>query len=196
MSRNSYLTPTFTPFQSGCSKCKPSTDYYSQPYVGGGNYSNDSLIPTSNGKNFYKVKDFHENLDNEFISKNKGIDYATSFGGSKGKSKISKEKKTKPKAKKGGFSPIDNSPYIDSSSNINEEAMNNFLNIKMNGGLKNKKTKKGGFSSANHSPYIDSKASNIFTNSINVNEELIESPLRLKMNGGLKDKKTKKGGFS
>ena len=51
------LTPTFTPFESGCGMCKPSTDYYSV-VTGGGNYSNDGLIPVSNGQNLFNTKNF------------------------------------------------------------------------------------------------------------------------------------------
>jgi len=78
--------------------CKPSTDYaqvatdYVQ--VGSGNYSNDGLIPASNGKNLYHAKNYEMNLDQTFMKNNLGIDYATSFGGAKGK------KVVKPKSKK------------------------------------------------------------------------------------------------
>ena len=88
MSNNPYV-PQFAPFQSGCSMCKPSTDYaqvatdYVQ--VGSGNYSNDGLIPASNGKNLYHAKNYEMNLDQTFMKNNLGIDYATSFGGAKGK---------------------------------------------------------------------------------------------------------------
>jgi hypothetical protein len=97
MSNNPYV-PQFAPFQSGCSMCKPSTDYaqvatdYVQ--VGSGNYSNDGLIPVSNGKNLYHAKNYEMNLDQTFMKNNLGIDYATSFGGAKGK------KVVKPKSKK------------------------------------------------------------------------------------------------
>ena len=53
---------TFQPFRSGCGSCKPSTDYYGIPHVGG------------DSKSIY--------------SKNYGIDYKTSFGGAKSKKKM------------------------------------------------------------------------------------------------------------
>jgi hypothetical protein len=85
----------FTPFRSGCGMCKPSTDYYKTQNAGG-NYSNDGLIPVSNGKNFYKEQNFNMELNSNFIKNNKGIDYATSFGGKK------PTKKRLPKKIKGG----------------------------------------------------------------------------------------------
>ena len=86
MPNNPISTPEFTPFISGCGFCKPSTDYYSQQYGGIGNYSNDGLIPQSNGKNLFKARNFEQPLNKEFIKNNYGIDYKTSFGGSKKKS--------------------------------------------------------------------------------------------------------------
>ena len=78
-------TSAFAPFRSGCGICRPSTDYYKQQLGGKGNYSNDGLIPQLNGKNFYHEKNFREPLNNKFMDKNYGIDYATSFGGKKSK---------------------------------------------------------------------------------------------------------------
>ena len=88
----SYNNPTFAPFRSGCGMCKPSTDYYAQTehQSGGGNYSNDGLIPESTGKNFYEAKNYQLKLDNHFEKNNYGIDYATAFGGKKTKSKKQK----------------------------------------------------------------------------------------------------------
>ncbi len=93
----SYSSPDFKPFSSGCGMCKPSTDYYGQTQTGGGNYSEDGLIPQSNGKNFYKGTDYSMPLDNKFIKNNFGIDYATANGGAKKR----KSKKSK-KSMKGG----------------------------------------------------------------------------------------------
>ena len=77
---------SFTPFQSGCSKCYPSTDYYSVKTGGSdGNYSNDGLIPKSNGENLYVEQDFNKQMDSNFIKKNYGIDYKTANGGKKSK---------------------------------------------------------------------------------------------------------------
>ena len=106
----------FKPFASGCGMCKPSTDYYKQPNINGGtknkskknhkggvgNYSVDGLIPQSNGKSFYEVKNYESPLDATFSKNNLGIDYATSFGGSKSKS----TKSTKEKKQKGGMAPL------------------------------------------------------------------------------------------
>ena len=87
MPNNPISTPEFTPFSSGCGLCKPSTDYYSQQYGGIGNYSEDGLIPQSNGKNLFKARNFDLPLNKTFVKNNYGIDYRTSFGGSNKKSK-------------------------------------------------------------------------------------------------------------
>jgi hypothetical protein len=130
MSGNPY-TPQFAPFQSGCSMCKPSSDYYqvnSLDYsqVGSGNYSNDGLVPASNGKNLYSAKNYEMNLDQKFMKNNLGIDYATSFGGAKPKSK-------KPKSKK----PLKGGEY--GTFNLNEMHDESVLS----GGKKPKKSNKG-----------------------------------------------------
>ena len=128
-------TPTFTPFRSGCGMCRPSTDYYKQQMGGKGNYSNDGLIPESNGKNFFESKNFQQPLNSTFVKNNYDIDYSTAFGGTKGSKspkKVKNEvienkiKKSKPKTiKKGGF--------------IDDEDQ-------MSGGyLKKSKSKNGGF---------------------------------------------------
>ena len=103
MSNNYNQTSDFVPFRSGCGMCKASTDYYNQPHVGGGNYSEDGLIPESNGENLFKYPQDQLSLDNKFIKDNYGVDYATSFGGSKKpkpKSKDSKKTKVVKKLKK------------------------------------------------------------------------------------------------
>ena len=101
MSNNGPLTPTFAPFKSGCGVCRPSTDYYQQPQAGGiGNYSNDGLIPASNGKNFYKAQDFDVS-DANIMKNNYNKEFSTSFGGKKSVSKKSKSaKSTKTNLKK------------------------------------------------------------------------------------------------
>jgi len=59
MSRASYNTPDFAPFQSGCSKCYPSTDYKMQ---GGGD---KSLISTkARLKTFFKTPNFNVPIEN------------------------------------------------------------------------------------------------------------------------------------
>ena len=157
---NSPLTPTFTPFRSGCGMCKPSTDYYNVQ-TGSGNYSKDGLIPESNGKNFYQEKNFQLPLDGKFIKDNFGIDYATSFGGKKTKLKKSATSKSKKsstlkvkskksaiskKSLKGGF----NDSITESMPNTmsNSQSMGTMINSEMSGGKKSaisKKSLKGGF---------------------------------------------------
>ena len=100
MSSNGPLTPTFAPFKSGCGMCKASTDYYQQPQAGGGNYSDDGLIPASTGKNFYKAQDFDVS-DSNIMKNNYNKEFSTSFGGKKTVSKKSKSlKSTKSTLKK------------------------------------------------------------------------------------------------
>lgn len=155
-------TPTFAPFRSGCGLCKPSTDYYNvnrQPgqQGGNGNYSKDSLIPQSNGKNEFKVPDF--SVSQEKITKdNLGIEYATAFGGKK---KVSKKatKKTKKSVKKpikktksvkktvkrtkktrkmrGGQSDSTDMNNDVNSNNSTNDNNSDSVNEEMQGGLKN-----------------------------------------------------------
>jgi hypothetical protein len=116
---SSYLTPTFTPFQSSGGICYPSSDYKAimsqkgaakkrstrrskSPARGrkmrggsatGGNYSNDSLIPTTAGEDHYKAPSYEKPMNADFISKNLGAGYATAFGGAKKKKSRSKSPK-------------------------------------------------------------------------------------------------------
>ena len=92
MSSNSvnYNTPDFKPFQSGCSKCYPSTDYVG---LKGGNKK--SLVSTKEGVNLYKAKNYARSMT-ELSKDNSGVSYNTSAGGAKKKSK-SKDKKSTPK---------------------------------------------------------------------------------------------------
>ena len=94
MSSNSvnYNTPDFKPFQSGCSKCYPSTDYVG---LKGGNKK--SLVSTKEGVNLYKAKNYARSMT-ELSKDNSGVSYNTSAGGAKKKSKSkSKDKKSTPK---------------------------------------------------------------------------------------------------
>ena len=95
MSSNSsvnYNTPDFKPFQSGCSKCYPSTDYVG---LKGGNKK--SLVSTKEGVNLYKPKNYTRSMT-ELSKDNSGVSYNTSAGGAKKKSKSkSKDKKSTPK---------------------------------------------------------------------------------------------------
>ena len=133
------LTPTFTPFASGCGMCKPSTDYYSVKTGGIGNYSNDGLIPKSNGQNFFKTPNFNKSMNNSFVKDNYGVDYATSFGG---KSKNNK-------SKKGGFYEVNSEVQSEESLQNQVIQQNNYGTAGSipTGGKKSKinKTKKGGF---------------------------------------------------
>ena len=147
----SYSSPDFKPFSSGCGMCKPSTDYYSQTQTGGGNYSEDGLIPQSNGKNLYKPVDYSLPLDNKFSKNNFGIDYATANGGVKNKKSKSKSKKDKKKSLKGGFAGM-----MHHAKNMHHppgEEMHHppgeEMHYKHNGGKKTKKSMSGGLDTGN-----------------------------------------------
>ena len=192
---NSPLTPTFTPFKSGCGMCKPSTDYYNVQ-TGSGNYSKDGLIPDSNGKNFYQEKNFQLPMDSKFLKENFGIDYATSFGGKKSKTKkilkkssikkpsskkLLSSKKTK-KSLKGGYDDI-------SSENV-QLTNSNLIEDEMSGGSKknNKKSQKGGNPMSNSNHQVPTHPSH----PVAVHKVLHE------MSGGIKknNRKLQKGGSS
>ena len=185
MSSN-FLTPTFTPFASGCGMCKPSTDYYSV-VTGGGNYSNDGLIPKSNGENFYHVKDFSEKMNDNFIKNNYGIDYATSFGGkpkTSSKKTLSKKTSSKKTLSKKTLSkktlskkPASKKSIKGGSNNldmISEETRNEVIHEIMN--------------------KIDSKSMQGGSNNLDmIFEETYNKIMNKNMKGG---KKSKKGGSS
>lgn len=123
---SSYLTPTFQPFQSSGGICYPSSDYKAimtqkgaakkrstrrskSPARGrkmrggsakGGNYSNDSLIPTTAGEDHYKAPSYEKPMNADFISKNLGAGYATAFGGGKKKKARSKSPKRSSRRRK------------------------------------------------------------------------------------------------
>ena len=92
-------------FVSGCGTCKPLSNYYTQMNGGDGNYSDDSLIPLSNGQDLYDETNYNRALDDDFINDNYDVNYKTSFGGAssrkkKGaKSSSSKKPKTSSKSK-------------------------------------------------------------------------------------------------
>ena len=86
--RSSYNDPSFTPFQSGCSLCYPSTDYQFTNTMNGG--SQQKLISNLPGKNLYKTTNYSVPM-NKLMKDNYGISFNTS-GGAK-KSKHSLEKK-------------------------------------------------------------------------------------------------------
>ena len=163
MPNNNVLTPTFTPFASGCGMCKPSSDY-NTVVTGGANYSNDGLIPKSNGQNFYNAKNFTKEMNNSFIKDNYGIDYATSFGGKSKKPKpvskkpetvskkpvavskkpvavskktmaVSKKQDTKQKVKKGGSNKFDNMISEETRSEVIHQIMNKIDHKNMEGGM-------------------------------------------------------------
>lgn len=95
MTNNSvnYNTPDFKPFQSGCSKCYPSTDYVG---LKGGN---KSLISKKNGVNLYKEKNYSRSMT-ELKKTNSGTSYNTSAGGAKKKSKSKGKKESTKKVTK------------------------------------------------------------------------------------------------
>ena len=98
------------PFQSGCSLCKPSTDY--KKYWGGnrGRYSKDGLIPNTasspfdlknNGYNSMKLENELTGEGINLAKKNYGITYQTTGGvKKKTKRKTTKRKTTKRKTTK------------------------------------------------------------------------------------------------
>ena len=129
-------SPDFKPFSSGCGMCKPLTNYYSQTQTGGGNYSEDGLIPQSNGKNFYKPVDYSMQLDSKFTKNNFGIDYATANGGVKNKKSKSKTK-SKTKSKKIMKGGVD----IDGTDDVKGLSMGDYA-LFSTGGAKDKKGKK------------------------------------------------------
>ena len=155
---------SFTPFRSGCGMCKPSTDYYKTQNAGG-NYSNDGLIPVSNGKNFYKEHNFNMGLNSNFIKNNKGIDYATSFGGKK------PTKKQLPKKIKGG--------NFTEYASVHEEGGEGI---------------KGNLITSDYSPLKGGKKKNIKGGYEVVQEEQHQDLLKLMTKGGYK-KKNIKGGY-
>jgi len=101
-------------FVSGCGVCKPLTNYYDVQTGGKGNYSDDSLIPLSDGQDLYDEVDYNRALDDDFMNDNYDVNYKTSFGGAgKKKKSIKKSSEKKPKGKKiprkkmsGGFKDI------------------------------------------------------------------------------------------
>ena len=131
MANNPSLTPTFAPFKSGCGMCRASTDYYQQPQAGGSNYSNDGLIPTSTGKNFYKAPNFDVS-DSDIMKNNYNKEFSTAFGGKKSMSKKSTPKKlnskkkiTKKKMKGGEYSAYGDSDNIEGpNTNSDVQSMN------------------------------------------------------------------------
>ena len=119
MTGANYNTPDFTPFQSGCSKCYPSTDFVKQ------NGGNKSLISTKAGKNFFKTPNFNVPMKT-LVKNNSGKSYNTSAGGSK--------KKSNSKYMNGGNDSTNIADFLknvmDNKTTISEE---------MNGGAKKKK---------------------------------------------------------
>ena len=101
-SRASYNTPEFTPFQSGCSLCYPSTDYTGTNISMKSGGSKQSLISNLPGKNLYNLKNDTVPLD-KLVKNNYGISYNTSAGGSKNSShKVKLMLKNIRKTMKGG----------------------------------------------------------------------------------------------
>jgi hypothetical protein len=142
---NNNSSSVFTPFRSGCGMCKASTDYYQQPQAGGNNYSEDGLIPTSNGKNFFKTPNF--DVSSEMLMKNNyDKEYSTAFGGKKSVKKPVKKpvKKTvkkstkvskKKKMKGGDYASFSNNNVIDKQdiTGIIDDTIYQPANIMMGG---------------------------------------------------------------
>ena len=97
----------FKPFQSGCSLCKPSSDYTNYYQNAGGNYSKQGLIPRqsscSGDLNYNGYSTSTANKATTNLMSNYGKSYQTT-GGKKRKPKAKKSKPTakrsKPKAKR------------------------------------------------------------------------------------------------
>ena len=172
-------SPDFKPFSSGCGMCKPLTNYYSQTQIGGGNYSEDGLIPQSNGKNFYKTVDNSLPLDSKFTKNNFGIDYATANGGVKNKKSKSK------KIMKGGVD-------IDITDDIKGLSTGNYA-LFSTGGAKGKQHKKkslkGGFAGKMIHHISGEDMHHI------PGEEMHHMTGHKMHNGGKKSKKSLKGGY-
>ena len=120
-----FNTPSFAPFQSGCSKCYPSTDYVKQ------NGGNKSLISTKDGKNFFKTPDFNVSMKT-LVKNNSGKSYNTSAGGSK--------KKSNSNYMKGGND--DSKNIADFLKNVMDQSQATTSEELMSGGAKNKKVPK------------------------------------------------------
>ena len=118
-----FNTPSFAPFQSGCSKCYPSTDYVKQ--TGG----NKSLISTKDGKNFFKTPNFNVSMK-ALIKNNSGKSYNTSAGGSK--------KKSNSNYMKGGND--DSKNIADFLKNVMDQSQATTSEELMSGGAKKKKS--------------------------------------------------------
>ena len=86
--RSSYNDPTFTPFQSGCSLCYPSTDYRFTNSMNGG--SQQKLISNLAGKNLYKATNYSVPM-NKLMKDNYGISFNTSGGAKKSKNSLEKK---------------------------------------------------------------------------------------------------------
>ena len=86
--RSSYNDPTFTPFQSGCSLCYPSTDYQFTNSMKGG--SQQKLISNLPGKNLYKTTNYSVPM-NKLMKDNYGISFNTSGGAKKSKKSLEKK---------------------------------------------------------------------------------------------------------
>ena len=86
----------FKPFQSGCSLCKPSTDYTNYYQNAGGNYSKQGLIPRqASTLNDLKYNGYTSNVGKTTspnIMSNYGKAYQTTGGKKKSKSKSKKSK--------------------------------------------------------------------------------------------------------
>ena len=90
----------FKPFQSGCSLCKPSSDYTNYYQNAGGNYSKQGLIPrqasSSGDLNYNGYSTSTANKASANLMSNYGKSYQTTGG----KKRKPKAKKSKPKAKR------------------------------------------------------------------------------------------------
>ena len=90
----------FKPFQSGCSLCKPSTDYTNYYQNAGGNYSKQGLIPRqASTLNDLKYNGYTSNVG-KTTSPNIMSNYGKAYQTTGGKKKMKKKSKSKSKKSK------------------------------------------------------------------------------------------------
>ena len=90
----------FKPFQSGCSLCKPSSDYTNYYQNAGGNYSKQGLIPRQASSSGDLNYNGYSNSSTNKASANLMSNYGKSYQTTGGKKRKPKAKKSKPKAKR------------------------------------------------------------------------------------------------
>ena len=77
----------FKPFQSGCSLCKPSTDYTNYYQNAGGNYSKQGLIPRQPSSSANLLNNGYDNVGTNGSTVNMMSNYGKSYQTTGGKKK-------------------------------------------------------------------------------------------------------------